>query len=110
MRWLVLFRLAQCVARPSRPGGLDSITPSRGKRGRSGARKCLLTRPGHVSGVRNSRGGPAVLTEDKGTGVFFLTVGATVAILSPKNEPKNDSRNLIFGWANSMRRSGHSEL
>ena len=34
---------------------------SRGKRGRSGARECLLTRPGHESGVRDSRARPAVL-------------------------------------------------
>src|SRR5271157_2145617 len=32
--------------------------------------------------------------EDKVTGVVFLTVGATVAILSPYDEPKNDSRPL----------------
>jgi hypothetical protein len=31
-----------------------------------------------------------------GSGVFFLTAGATGAILSPTNEPKKNSRPLIF--------------
>ena len=34
--------------------------------------------------------------EDKGAGVVFFTVEATAAILSPYDEPKIDSRPLIF--------------
>ncbi len=33
---------------------------------------------------------------DTGTGVVFLTVGAIAAILSPNDEPKDDSRSIIF--------------
>ena len=36
------------------------------------------------------------LEGEKGSGVFFLTVGATGAILSPTNQPKKDSRPLIL--------------
>jgi hypothetical protein len=46
---------------------------------------------------------PAVSSgTDKGTGVVFLTVGATVAILSSYDKPKKDSRPLIFAAKNHL--------
>src|SRR5208282_6384959 len=48
--------------------------------------------------IAESATGPRLVPswKDKRPGVVFFTVRATVAILSPYVEPKNDSRPLIF--------------
>ena len=61
MRWLAHFRLTQCVARPQRQGGMDKSRLILQASVVVQEVKCSLTRRGHESGVRDSRGGPAVL-------------------------------------------------
>ena len=49
------------AGKPDLPRELKFIALSRGQRSRSGARKCLLAKPGHESGVRDSRCRPKAL-------------------------------------------------
>jgi len=49
------------AGKPDLQRELEFIALSRGQRSRSGARKCLLARPGHESGVRDSRCRPTAL-------------------------------------------------